>query len=152
MHSHYTDLLLPFHSLFYQKEIDGCSSAGQKIPSSSYLSKLAFSEKRIRSLRYAPTTIKHNGCINTVHWNTTGELLYSGSDDRLIKIWRIKTASESTLLHRVESGHRGNIFAVLPKPDDAGILLSGAADGNVRINHLESRSRGATLLSSEDFM
>lgn len=117
------------------------------------VSKLAFSSGRIRSFSRSPAVIDHDGCINTAAWSANGELLYTGSDDRLIKIWRVKSAYDGVQLqHTIETKHRGNIFTVEPKPDDPNTIVSGAADGTVKISYVDSHHNGTTLLSSEDFM
>lgn len=37
---------------------------------------------------YVPAgRIIHEGCVNAVTFSTDGRFLYTGSDDRLIKIW-----------------------------------------------------------------
>eukprot|EP00249_Psilotum_nudum_P020128 c27576_g2_i1 orf=312-1757(+) len=72
----------------------------------------------------------HDGCVNTVHFNPSGELLLSGSDDREIIFWdwaaKLKKFSYN-------SGHESNVFQakMMPFSDDRSVV-SCAADGQVR--------------------
>ncbi|XP_024395122.1 uncharacterized protein [Physcomitrium patens] len=72
----------------------------------------------------------HSGCVNTVSFNPTGELLVSGSDDQDIIVWN--WANKTQVLSYI-SGHENNVFQarVMPYCDDR-IIVSCAADGQVR--------------------
>jgi len=82
---------------------------------------------------------KHKGCVNTVHFNPTGDLLVSGSDDKEIIVWdwaaNIKKLS-------FNSGHTNNVFQarIMPFTDDRSIV-SCAADGQVRHSQLQEGGR-----------
>ena len=71
----------------------------------------------------------HMGCVNTVNFNPSGEILVSGSDDREIGLWdwaaKVKRLSFT-------SGHDDNVFQarIMPFSDDR-IIISCAADGQV---------------------
>jgi len=71
----------------------------------------------------------HEGCVNAVEFNSTGELLASGSDDRQVVFWNWATKSK---ILSYDSGHLGNIFQtkIMPFTDDQTIVTS-AADGQV---------------------
>jgi len=71
----------------------------------------------------------HRGCVNTVSFNPSGELLVSGSDDRIIKVWNWASKEEDL---SYDSGHQGNVFQarVMPYSDDR-VIVSCAADGQV---------------------
>lgn len=71
----------------------------------------------------------HTGCVNTVSFNPTGELLVSGSDDQEIILWN--WAGKKQVLS-YDSGHENNVFQarVMPYSDDR-IIVSCAADGQV---------------------
>lgn len=76
----------------------------------------------------------HRGCVNTIEFNSTGELLVSGSDDRQIMLWdwaRLK------LEFSYASGHLDNIFQarIMPFTDDRKIV-SSSADCQVRFSQL----------------
>lgn len=73
----------------------------------------------------------HEGCVNAVEFNSTGDLLVSGSDDRQVMFWN--WASKTKLL-AYPSGHSDNIFQtkIMPFTDDSRIVTS-AGDGHV--NH-----------------
>jgi WD40 repeat protein len=114
---------------------------------------LGFSQNRVRAFSRSSAKIDHYGCINCAEWSENGDLLYTGSDDKYVKVWRLGSAMDGVKLAKsVLTKHRGNIFSVKPKPDDPSLIVSGAADGTVRSNFLESRYDGVTLLASDDFM
>ncbi|CAH9129903.1 unnamed protein product [Cuscuta epithymum] len=84
----------------------------------------------------------HQGCVNTISWNSRGSLLISGSDDTRINIWNY---SNRKLLHSIETGHSANIFCTkfVPETSDE-LVVSGAGDAEVRLFRL-SRLRGRRL-------
>ncbi|KAK2998310.1 hypothetical protein RJ639_023417, partial [Escallonia herrerae] len=84
----------------------------------------------------------HQGCVNSVSWNSKGSLLISGSDDTRINIW---SYSSQKLLHSIETGHSANIFCTkfVPETSDERVV-SGAADAQVRLFDL-CRSNGEGL-------
>lgn len=79
---------------------------------------------------------KHEGCVNSLHFNNTGTRLVSGSDDLNIVLWDW-TINEPVLLY--ESGHRSNVFQAkfMPLSGDCH-LVSCARDGQVRLAELSS--------------
>lgn len=73
----------------------------------------------------------HKGCVNTVEFNSTGDLLVSGSDDRRVMFW--DWASKTRRLSYA-SGHHDNIFQarIMPFTDDRHIVTS-SGDGQVNL-------------------
>lgn len=71
----------------------------------------------------------HEGCVNALEFNSTGDILVSGSDDRQIMLWNWLNRSR-TLSY--PSGHCENVFQTkfIPFTDDRTIITSGA-DGQV---------------------
>jgi len=51
----------------------------------------------------------HRGCVNTLHFNSSGTLLASGSDDLSIVVWDWAVGK---FLVSYDSGHRSNVFQV----------------------------------------
>jgi len=51
----------------------------------------------------------HRGCVNTLHFNSSGSLLASGSDDLGIVVWDWAVGK---FLVSYDSGHRSNVFQV----------------------------------------
>lgn len=73
---------------------------------------------------------KHRGCVNTVSFNGSGDILVSGSDDRRVILWNWEIGSVKLSFH---SGHGNNVFQAkfMPYSDDLS-LVTCAADGQVR--------------------
>lgn len=71
----------------------------------------------------------HEGSVNALEFNSTGDSLVSGSDDRQIMLWNWMNRSR-TLSY--PSGHCENVFQTkfIPFTDDRTIITSGA-DGQV---------------------
>ena len=64
-----------------------------------------------------PNVIHHRGCINAACWSPNGRQLFTGSDDRLVKMWECKTAEKGwEELFCVSTGHTNNIFQVKLQP------------------------------------
>jgi len=82
----------------------------------------------------------HTGCVNCIEWNSTGELLASGSDDKTVILWRGLAGKK---VAQMSTQHEGNIFSVkfLPQSNDR-ILATGAGDYRVCVQDIEA---GATL-------
>ncbi|XP_043646358.1 DDB1- and CUL4-associated factor 8 isoform X1 [Drosophila teissieri] len=72
----------------------------------------------------------HDGCVNCLNFNRTGDLICSGSDDLNIVVW---DWAKEKQLHRFRSGHNMNIFQT-KFIDSAGCLdiVSASRDGQVR--------------------
>ena len=74
----------------------------------------------------------HRGCVNTVEFNSTGDVLVSGSDDRQIIFWN--WAAKSKIFSYL-SGHVDNVFQarIMPFTDDRTIITS-SGDGQVSLH------------------
>ncbi|XP_057781722.1 uncharacterized protein LOC131000013 [Salvia miltiorrhiza] len=77
----------------------------------------------------------HQGCVNAISFNSTGELIASGSDDRQIMLW--DWAAEKLKLS-YQSGHTDNVFQAkfMPFTDDSKII-SSSADCQVRLGLIQ---------------
>lgn len=69
----------------------------------------------------------HNGCVNSVCWNATGDLILSGSDDQHLVLTNPYTYK---VLTKFKTSHRANIFSAkfLPNSGDHRIV-SCSGDG-----------------------
>lgn len=69
----------------------------------------------------------HNGCVNSVCWNATGDLILSGSDDQHLVLTNPYTYK---VLTKCKTSHRANIFSAkfLPNSGDHRIV-SCSGDG-----------------------
>jgi len=83
----------------------------------------------VKSLNLYGRLDGHEGCVNAVEFNSSGDLLVSGSDDRQVMLWN--WASKARLL-AYPSGHTDNIFQtkIMPFSGDCRIITS-AGDGQV---------------------
>ncbi|GFP94841.1 ddb1- and cul4-associated factor 8 [Phtheirospermum japonicum] len=99
-----------------------------------YSRRVSASEALIKKIDMYGKLIGHQGCVNTVEFNSTGELLVSGSDDTQIKLWDWSTQK---LRLSYPSGHLDNIFQarIMPFTDDSKIVTS-SADCQVRLSQL----------------
>lgn len=77
----------------------------------------------------------HDGCVNTICWNDTGEYILSGSDDTKLVI---SNPYSRKVLTTIRSGHRANIFSAkfLPCTDDKQIV-SCSGDGVIFYTNIE---------------
>ncbi|GCB69802.1 hypothetical protein scyTo_0008454 [Scyliorhinus torazame] len=77
----------------------------------------------------------HDGCVNTICWNDTGEYILSGSDDTNLVI---TNPYSRKILSTIRSGHRANIFSAkfLPHTSDKQII-SCSGDGVIFYTNTE---------------
>ncbi|XP_027019980.1 DDB1- and CUL4-associated factor 6 isoform X4 [Tachysurus fulvidraco] len=77
----------------------------------------------------------HDGCVNTISWNDTGEYILSGSDDTNLVITNPYNRKVKTT---IRSGHRANIFSAkfMPHTNDQQIV-SCSGDGIIFCTHTE---------------
>ncbi|XP_071993376.1 DDB1- and CUL4-associated factor 6 isoform X3 [Engystomops pustulosus] len=89
----------------------------------------------IQRLKLETTLNVHDGCVNTISWNNTGEYLLSGSDDTSLVICN---PFNKKVLTRIRSGHRANIFSAkfLPLTNDKQII-SCSGDGVIYYTNIE---------------
>lgn len=76
----------------------------------------------------------HEGCVNDVDFNSTGDLLVSGSDDKQVIFWNWETKTKQ---FSYPSGHLDNIFQtrIIPFTGDRKIVTS-SSDGQVRLGQV----------------
>uniref|UniRef100_A0A8C1MZ73 Ddb1 and cul4 associated factor 6 n=1 Tax=Cyprinus carpio TaxID=7962 RepID=A0A8C1MZ73_CYPCA len=77
----------------------------------------------------------HDGCVNTISWNETGEYILSGSDDTNLVITNPYNRKVKTT---IRSGHRANVFSAkfMPHTNDQQIV-SCSGDGIIFYTHTE---------------
>lgn len=98
---------------------------------SRYLGRREF----IQRLKLEATLNVHDGCVNTICWNETGEYILSGSDDTKLVI---SNPYSRKVLTTIRSGHRANIFSAkfLPCTNDKQIV-SCSGDGVIYYTNIE---------------
>ncbi|XP_011340948.1 DDB1- and CUL4-associated factor 6 [Ooceraea biroi] len=80
----------------------------------------------------------HNGCVNSICWNSNGELILSGSDDQHLVL---TNAYNYEVLTDYKTSHRANIFSAkfLPNSGDHRIV-SCSGDGIILYTDLMRRT------------
>ena len=63
----------------------------------------------VKRLTLHDKLVHHDGCVNTLHFNMSGDLLASGSDDLEIVIWDWAKGKKKIAY---QSGHSSNVFQV----------------------------------------
>ncbi|XP_051998331.1 DDB1- and CUL4-associated factor 6 isoform X4 [Xyrauchen texanus] len=89
----------------------------------------------VQRLKLEATLNVHDGCVNTISWNDTGEYILSGSDDTNLVITNPYNRKIKTT---IRSGHRANIFSAkfMPHTNDQQIV-SCSGDGIIFYTHTE---------------
>ncbi|XP_051563828.1 DDB1- and CUL4-associated factor 6-like isoform X3 [Myxocyprinus asiaticus] len=89
----------------------------------------------VQRLKLEATLSVHDGCVNTISWNDTGEYILSGSDDTNLVITNPYNRKIKTT---IRSGHRANIFSAkfMPHTNDQQIV-SCSGDGIIFYTHTE---------------
>jgi len=94
------------------------------------------SQRSVQTLGFWQDLEGHKGCVNTINFSKSGDLLVSGSDDTTVKIWNVETQKCLDTLH----GHVSNVFAAdfLPYRSNKEIV-SGGNDADMRHYDLEKK-------------
>ncbi|XP_070158907.1 DDB1- and CUL4-associated factor 6 isoform X1 [Polyergus mexicanus] len=108
-----------FRDIYYQP-YDDCSRL--KLYSSSKASL-----QMIQRMSLLKRLKVHNGCVNSICWNGSGELILSGSDDQHLVL---TNAHKYEVLTAYKTSHRANIFSAkfLPNSGDH-CIVSCSGDG-----------------------
>ncbi|KAL5711314.1 hypothetical protein ACHQM5_021783 [Ranunculus cassubicifolius] len=87
----------------------------------------------------------HNGCVNTVSFNSTGDFVVSGSDDTQVIFWDWTNKTKKFTYH---SGHTDNIFdaKIMPFTDDRVISFLART---VRLGQIKENGKIDTKLLGE---
>ncbi|XP_021655677.2 uncharacterized protein LOC110646521 [Hevea brasiliensis] len=119
----------------YRRTRDGVSEIFRRelglSHSRSFTRRFSASEVVVKQIDLYGELIGHEGSVNAVEFNSTGDLLVSGSDDTDVIFWDWATKSRKFSFF---SGHSGEIFQtrIMPFTDDRRIVTS-SADGQVRL-------------------
>ncbi|KAL3621410.1 hypothetical protein CASFOL_036322 [Castilleja foliolosa] len=103
-----------------------------------FFNRRAAAEDLVLRLDILRKLYKHGGCVNTISFNASGDILVSGSDDKKVILWDWETGQVNLSFY---SGHEDNVFQakIMPYTDDRSIVTC-AADGQVR--HAQILERG----------
>ena len=78
--------------------------------------------------------------MNSVTFNINGTILASGSDDKTIKLWKIKNKTEIASLR----GHYSSVYSVAFN-NTGTILASSSADKAIKLWNIKTKTEIATL-------
>uniref|UniRef100_A0A8C2I955 Ddb1 and cul4 associated factor 6 n=1 Tax=Cyprinus carpio TaxID=7962 RepID=A0A8C2I955_CYPCA len=94
-----------------------------------------WSREFVQRLKLEAVLSVHDGCVNTISWNDTGEYILSGSDDTNLVITNPYNRKVKTT---IRSGHRANIFSAkfMPHTNDQQIV-SCSGDGIIFYTNIE---------------
>jgi WD repeat-containing protein 42A len=98
----------------------------------------SFSQRRcasvdtVKRLKLAYKLPGHEGCVNSLHFNQSGSLIASGSDDLNIIVWEWEKRRKMV---QFNSGHKANVFQSKLMPGDL-LITSCSRDGQVRLAEL----------------
>uniref|UniRef100_A0A8K9VBE1 Ddb1 and cul4 associated factor 6 n=1 Tax=Oncorhynchus mykiss TaxID=8022 RepID=A0A8K9VBE1_ONCMY len=97
--------------------------------------KILWRREFVQRLKLEATLNVHDGCVNTISWNDTGEYILSGSDDTNLVI---TNPYNRKVKATIRSGHRANIFSAkfMPQTSDQQII-SCSGDGIIYYTHTE---------------
>ncbi|KAL8543395.1 hypothetical protein ACS0TY_004071 [Phlomoides rotata] len=117
-----------------------------QLSSRNFANRLAASEDLVLRFDILRKLDVHRGCVNTVSFNASGDILVSGSDDKRIVLWDWETGQVKLSFH---SDHSNNVFQAkfMPYTEDKKIVTC-AADGQVRYAQI-SECRVVTKLLTE---
>ncbi|KAL2486626.1 Transducin/WD40 repeat-like superfamily protein [Abeliophyllum distichum] len=103
-------------------------------PPTTFSRRISASQTLVKQMDLYGKLNGHQGCVNTVEFNSTGDLLVSGSDDKQIMFW---DWAAQKLKFSYPSGHLDNIFQarIMPFTDDRKIVTS-SADCQVRLGEV----------------
>uniref|UniRef100_A0A673LCR8 DDB1- and CUL4-associated factor 6-like n=1 Tax=Sinocyclocheilus rhinocerous TaxID=307959 RepID=A0A673LCR8_9TELE len=112
-----------------QKRTIGCTDP--YAVRTNYLGRREF----VQRLKLEAVLKVHDGCVNTISWNETGEYILSGSDDTNLVI---TNPYNRKVKMTIRSGHRANIFSAkfMPHTNDQQIV-SCSGDGIIFYTHTE---------------
>eukprot|EP00834_Sanchytrium_tribonematis_P001942 NODE_52_length_30984_cov_1.383358.p9 type:complete len:409 gc:universal NODE_52_length_30984_cov_1.383358:6587-7813(+) len=79
---------------------------------------------------------QHTGCVNTVQFNKSGDLMVSGSDDKYICLW---DGFSFELKEKIFTNHGHNIFSAVLLENGEGVL-SCCAKGDVKLSNFSGDS------------
>uniref|UniRef100_A0A674AB75 DDB1- and CUL4-associated factor 6-like n=1 Tax=Salmo trutta TaxID=8032 RepID=A0A674AB75_SALTR len=101
---------------------------------SNYLGRKEF----VQRLKLEASLDVHEGSVNTICWNDTGEYILSGSDDDKLVITNPYSRKVKA---SITSWHRSNILSAkfMPQTNDR-MIVSAAADGKIFLTNVERGS------------
>ena len=95
-------------------------------------SRVCGSLETVRRLHLVNKLSGHEGCVNSVSFNSSGNRIASGSDDLHIILWDWQRHKS---LLKFNTGHRANVFQSKILPGDL-LVTSCSRDGQVRLAEL----------------
>jgi len=92
----------------------------------------------VQRLKLTKQLKSHSGCVNTLQFDSTGNLLISGSDDKMLKIFDPRLR-QNQLLWSFKTKHFSNIFSA-SFLKGLTYACSCSRDGEVRLTHITRKT------------
>ena len=89
----------------------------------------------------------HNNDINSIAFSPNGKYIASGSDDKTVRVWDIKSKREIVKF----VGHSDTVYSVAFSPDGK-YIASGSRDKAIRVWDIESKKEIMKLLGHTDYV
>ncbi|CAD8117230.1 unnamed protein product [Paramecium primaurelia] len=96
--------------------------------------------KNLRIHHELNTLNVHRGCVNSVCFSPDGNTLASGSNDKSLRLWNVKTGQQKAQL----DGHQYQVHAVCFSPN-GNTLASGSNDKSIRLWDVKTGQQKAKL-------
>lgn len=113
--------------------------AYQSSESADDLSAVATQEKKV--WQKCSTIQGYLGSINAIAFSQDGTLLATNGDDRIVKLWNVKTGRFSSSFSG--QGKEGSAVAISP---DGSLIAGGSFDGKVTLWNIQRKSLHKTLM------
>lgn len=92
-----------------------------------FFSRLLLRKETLKNLRLHSRILGHLGPIYCVKFDITGQYIFTGADDNLIKVWDAR----SCLLRFTFRGHSSYIMDMTISPENT-MIASGSMDKTIR--------------------
>ncbi|CAM0908685.1 unnamed protein product [Alopecurus aequalis] len=112
----------------WEREVGG-------VPPRRFAGAVMASEDFVHSLGIQTRLRKHRGAVNSISFNSTGNLLLSVSDDETAVLWNLEQSASTLKFH---TGHGNDVLDArfMPLSDDSSIVTCGA-DAEVRHSRIQ---------------
>ncbi|KAK2710929.1 WD and tetratricopeptide repeats protein 1-like isoform X2 [Artemia franciscana] len=86
----------------------------------------------------------HEGCVNCIDWDYTGQYIVTGSDDRTLLVWNPHTKMK---IAHLRTQHVNNIFSVKFMPESGNRMIAAGA-GDSKISLIDAERNETVIVCS----